>query len=201
MIKIFYGENRMKAQAEIRRFLGDEYEVIDGVSLAVTDLPSLLMGGSLFTQERAILIRDLAENKEVFGEIDKYLNTPHKVVILEVKIDKRSAVYKSLKDRVEFREFVMPKDRNAGLVFDVYKTAKRDGKKAVEMVRKIENEQDPIMFVGLMVSQALKDYAARPGIKEKRALKELSKLDMQLKQGSTLQPWTLVQAFLLALHS
>ena len=201
MIKVFYGENRVKAQTEIRRFLGDEYEVVEGINLTVTDLPSLLKGGSLFAKERAILVRDLAENKEVYGEIVKYLDTPHKVVVLENKIDKRSAIYKSLKNRLEFREFTMPREQNAGVVFDVYKTAKTDGKKAVEMVKKIESEQDPMMFLGLMVSQALKDYAMRSGAREKRALKELSKLDMQLKQGSTLQPWSLISAFLLRLSS
>lgn len=201
MIKIFYGENRMQAGAEIKKFLGDKYEIVEGVNLKTTDLPSLLKGSSLFAEERTILIRDLADNKEVYSEIEKYLDTPHKVVILESKIDKRSAVYKLLKDRVEFREFTMPRDQNAGLVFEVYKTAKIDGKKAVKMLQEIESKQDPMMFLGLMVSQALRDYAVRAGAKEKRALKELSKLDMQLKQESTLQPWTLISAFLLRLSS
>ena len=95
----------------------------------------------------------------------------------------------------------MPRDMEAGLVFEIYRIAKKDGKKAVEMLDRVKEGQEPLMFLGLMVSQALKDYRTRPGVKEKRALKELSKLDMQLKRESTLQPWTLVQAFLLRLSS
>ena len=85
-------------------------------------------------------------------------------------------------------------------MFEIYKTAKKDGVKAVELLEKIEHEQEPMMFLGLMVSQAVKDYDARPGAKEKRALKELSRLDMQLKT-TKLQPWTLISAFLLRLAS
>ena len=202
MIKIFYGEDRVRAQVEIKKFLGSEYEIVEGADLTPADLPSLLMGGSLLTNERAILIRDLGENKAVFEKIPEYLETPHKVVLFESKLDERSNIYKTLKERVEFRKFVPPRDANAGLVFEIYRTAKRDGAKAVEMVKRIENEQDPMMFTGLLASQVLKDFQAKPkGAKEKRALLELSKLDMQLKTESKLQPWTLICSFLLQVSS
>ncbi len=199
MIQVFYGENRVKAQEEIRRFLGEDYEVVEGTDLSPSDLPNIFWGNSLLADERAIMVRDILLNKEVAGELMKYLETPHKIVLWEMKVDKRSAVYKELKDRVVFKEFVRPRDVNAGLVFEIYRTAKKDGKKAVAMLDKIKEEQDPLMFLGLMVSQAVKDYRARPGAKEKRALKELSKLDMQLKRNSTLKPWTLISSFLLRL--
>lgn len=199
MIRVFYGENRVKAQEEIRRFLGEDYEVVEGTDLSPSDLPNIFWGNSLLSDERAIMGRDILTNKEVAGELVKYLETPHKIVLWEMKVDKRSAVYKELKDKVEFKEFVRPRDVNAGLVFEIYRTAKKDGKKAVAMLDKIKEEQDPLMFLGLMVSQAVKDYRARPGAKEKRALKELSKLDMQLKRDSTLKPWTLISSFLLRL--
>lgn len=198
MIKVFYGENRVKAQEEIQKFLGENYEVVEGAALVSADLPSLFMGGSLFGGERAILVRDALANKAVQGDLSKYSNTPHKVVFLETKIDKRSNVYKEMKTQVEFKEFVMPKDPNAGVVFDIYRTAKRDGKKAVEMAEKIKETQDPMMFLGLMVTQAVKDYQMRQGPKEKKALKELSELDMELK-SSAVQPWLLIEAFLLRL--
>ena len=200
MIKVFYGENRVQAQAEIRKFLGEDYEVVEGVDLTAADLPSLLRGGSLFADERRILIRDVLANKVVAEELEKYADTSHRVVCLEMKVDKRAVVYKALKDKVEFVEFTMPKDRNMGVVFEIYRTAKRDGKKAVEMLEQIKEGQEPMMFLGLLVTQAVRDYAARPGVKEKKALRELSKLDMQLK-GATLQPWTLISSFLLRVSS
>ena len=94
----------------------------------------------------------------------------------------------------------MPVDTNVNLVFDIYKTAKRDGKKAVKMLESIENEQDPYMFLGLLVSQALKDFTMRQGTKEKRVLVELSKLDLQMKTTS-MQPFSLLKSFLLQVSS
>ena len=200
MIRIFYGENRVKINAEIKKVLGDGYEVLDGAELTVADLPSIFLGASLFAEKRAILIRDLGENKEVFEKITEYLDTPHEVVLFETKLDKRTATYKALKDKVEIREFAMPVDTNVNLVFDIYRTAKRDGKKAVKMLESIENEQDPYMFLGLLVSQALKDFAMRQGTKEKRVLIELSKLDLQMKTTS-MQPFSLLKSFLLQVSS
>ena len=86
------------------------------------------------------------------------------------------------------------------MVFDIYRIAKRDGKKAIEMLEKIKQDEDPIRFTGLLVSQALKDYAKNPGTKEKRVLKELSKLDLNLKTTSY-SPWLLVSSFLLRVSS
>ena len=190
----------MRARREIERELGTDYEVIEGGDLMTTDLPSIFRGASLFDEKRRILIRDLSGNATVFSELSKYIDTSHQVIILELKLDKRSAAYKELKDKIEIREFKLPMNQNYGLVFDIYRTAKRDGKRAVEMLEKIKQDEDPIRFCGLLISQALKDYARNPGAKEKRALKELSKLDIEMKSTS-LQPWLLVQSFLLRVSS
>ena len=201
MLKFFYGEDRVRAKAAIEKFLGTkDYEVIEGAELTPEDLPSVFLGNSLFADTRAILIRDLTANKLVYEKLPDYLSTPHQVAILELKLDKRSATYKSLKDRAEFQEFVLPKNPNLNLVFDIYRTAKHDGIKAVKMLEKIQSEEDPIMFCGLLISQALKDFSQKQGTKEKRVLCELSKLDLALKSTS-IQPWLLVQSFLLRLSS
>jgi DNA polymerase III delta subunit len=201
MIKIFYGDDRVRAKAEIIKFLGTkDYEIIEGADLAPADLPSIFLGNSLFASTRAILIRDFTTNKPAYEKLPEYLNTPHQIAILDAKIDKRSAIYKTLKGQIEFQEFTLPKNPNFNLVFDIYRTAKRDGKKAVKMLEKIQSEEDPIMFCGLLISQALKDFNQKQGTKEKRVLRELSKLDLDLKSTS-LQPWLLVQSFLLRLSS
>ena len=201
MIKVFYGDDRVRAKAEITKFLGTkDYEIIEGADLTPADLPSIFLGNSLFTDTRAILIRDFTANRPVYEKLPEYLNTPHQIAILDAKIDKRSATYKSLKDQIEFQEFTLPKNPNLNLVFGIYRTAKHDGEKAVKMLEKIQAEEDPIMFCGLLISQALKDFNQKQGTKEKRVLKELSKLDLDLKSTS-LQPWLLVQSFLLRLSS
>lgn len=200
MIRIFYGEDRVRISEQIKKLLGDNYEVLDGAELTPNDLPSIFLGASLFAEKRTIVIRDLGDNKEVFEKIGDYLNTPHDIILFETKLDKRTTTYKQLKDKIEIKEFALPVNVNANLVFDIYKTAKRDGKKAVQMLEQIENEQDPYMFLGLLVSQALKDFSMRQGTKEKRVLQELSRLDIAMKSTS-LQPFSLLKSFLLQVSS
>ena len=199
MLRIFFGEDRVTAAAMIKKILGEDYEVFEGADLTVGDLPSLFLGVSLFGEKRRILIRDLSMNKEVFEKVADYAKTEHEVIIFELKLDKRSAAYKNLAaSGIEMKEFAAPKKINANLVFDIFDVALKDGAKAVKMLEKIEDEQDPFMFFGLMVSQALKKFAYRQGEKEKRVLKELSKLDLEMKTTS-IQPWLLVKSFLLRL--
>ncbi|MBR2708988.1 hypothetical protein IKE98_01500 [Candidatus Saccharibacteria bacterium] len=200
MIRIFTGDDRVRASQEIAKILGDSYEIIEGADLTPDDLPSVFLGNSLFSDRRKILIRDISTNKLVFEKLPNYLDTPHDVIIQELKLDKRSSAYKAIKDKVEFKDFPLPENPNLRLVFDIYKTAKTDGKKAVEMLERIKTEEDPIMFFGLLVSQAVKDYNNRQGIKEKRVLRELAKLDLSLK-SSYHDPWLLIEAFLLLLRS
>lgn len=200
MIKIFTGEDRIRAQQEITRYLGENYEIIEGADLELTTLPSIFQGASLFADTRNILIRDLSINKPVFDKLPDYLDTSHNVIIQEIKLDKRSNTYKILKDKIEIRDFALPKSPNLNLIFNIYNTAKKDGSKAVDMLSKIEQDEDPIKFCGLLISQALKDYRTKQGTKEKKALKELSKLDLALKSTSY-QPWLLIRSFLLRLSS
>ena len=198
MIKVFYGPNRKMAVEAAQKYLGEGYEVIDGGELLPQDLPNVFWGNSLLSETRKIMVRDLLANKAAAADLPKYLETSHKVAMLEMNVDKRSAIYKSLKDKVEWVECKMPKNANFGLVFDIYRTAKQDGVKAVEMLESVQNEEDPVMFTGLMATQAMKDYAARQGVKEKSVLKKIAKLDLDLK-SSKVEPWTLVKATLLGL--
>ncbi|MBQ3474363.1 hypothetical protein IJH24_02985 [Candidatus Saccharibacteria bacterium] len=200
MLKIFYGEDRIRAKNEIERILGNNYEVIEGSELEPSDLPNIFLGASLLSANRKILIRDLSINKPVFEKLPDYLTSPHDIIILETKLDKRSNTYKLLRDKIEIKEFPAKIDPNANLVFGIYNTAKKDGKKAIKDLEKIKPNQDPMMFFGLLVSQALKDFQQNQGTKEKKALKELSKLDLDLK-SSKLSSWLLIESFLLRLSS
>ena len=200
MLKIFSGEDRVRAKNEIEKLLGKKYEIIDGAELELSDLPTIFLGMSLLSDKRKIVIRDLSINKAAFEKIPEYLSSPHDIIIFETKLDKRSATYKLLKNKIEIKEFALRPDPNQNLVFSIYNTAKRDGKKAVSDLEKIKLNQDPIMFFGLLVSGAIKDFQAHQGTKEKKALKELSKLDLDLK-SSKLSSWLLIESFLLRLSS
>ena len=200
MIKVFYGNDRLRANQEIKKNLGMDYEVIEGSSLELSDLPNIFLGNSLLSEQRRILIRDLIENKHVSEAIVDYLESPHKIVILETKINKNSVFYKSLQKKIEFMEFKLPEVSLYREAQNIYNTAKRDGKKAVGMLDKIKYDCEPIAFIGMINAIALGDFEVRQGKKEKRALLELSKLDIEIKTTSY-SPWILLQAFLLRLSS
>ena len=106
MIRVFCGEDRIRAKKEIEKILGDDYEIVDGAEMTPEAMPSVFWGNSLFSAKRNILIRDMMENKAVRDEILKYLDTPHNIVIFELKIDKRAAIFKKIKDKVELRDLI-----------------------------------------------------------------------------------------------
>lgn len=196
MIKVFYGDDRVRAKQAISKFLGEDYEIIDATDLTPSDLPSIFLGQTLFVDTRKIMIRDFFANTAVSEQLANYLQTPHDIAIFDLKIDKRKDAYKAVKDQIEFQEFTLPKNPNLRLVFDIYKTAKHDGPKSIKLLEKIKSEEDPMMFLGLLASQALKDFDARQGIKEKKIMKALAKTDLQMKSTS-IDPWLLIESFLL----
>ena len=200
MLKIFTGDNRVKAQQEITKILGKDHETIDGVDLEPTDLPSLFYGTTLFAETRNILIRDLSANKPVFEKLPSYLDTPHNIILLESKFDKRSTTYKALKGKIEIQDFKLPAAHNQFYSFDICRMAKRDGQKAIKMLKEIEPTTDPMLFFGALVSVAIKDYNQRHGTKEQRALKRLAALDQALK-STQINPWLLIESYLLTLAS
>ena len=116
------------------------------------------------------------------------------------KIDKRAVFYRKLKDKIEFREFKLPEEIELRAVFDIFRVAKKDGMRAVEMLRNIKMQQKPYMFFGLLVSQAVKDFTYQQGTREKRVLEELSRLDMLMKT-TTMEPWLIIESFLVRLSS
>lgn len=209
MLRVFYGENRLEAEKQVRKALGEGYEVYEGENLGVGDLPSIFQGVSLFggvaadgvdgfTTGRRILLKSVGENAEVWGKLADYRKTEHEVVVWEGKIDKRSAGYKALNEAgVLMQEFPALRKPEANLVFGILDTAMRDGERAVKDLAKIEADQDPFMFFGLLVTQALKRFeATKAGARERRILKELAKVDLQMK-STGVEPWLLIKGFLL----
>jgi DNA polymerase III delta subunit len=196
MIRLFYGDDRLKLKEEAKKILGENYEVLEGVNIQISDMPSIFYGASLFNEKRAILITDLGENLDAFEKLDKYLDTPHEVVLVESRLDKRTVAYKAIKDKIKIQEFKNQETIDPFLAFNIMKTAKKDGARAVKMLEEIEEDHDPMMILGAFVSQAIRDYSAKQGTKEKRVLEELSKLDLLMK-SSSIQPFSLLKSFLL----
>lgn len=196
MIKVFYGENRKKAEEAIKRYLGQKYEVFDGEKISTNDLPTIFLGASLFDAgKRQILIKNLSENSEAWGKILDYKDTEHEVAIWEMKLDARLSGTKLLKSAgIEMEEFKSPATKP---LFGLLNMALRDGEAAVRELEKRESEQDPYLLVGLLVSDAIKNLQNSGGRgRERKVLKELADLDRRMKTTS-IEPWILVKGFLL----
>ena len=204
MIKIFTGSDRKRIDAEVKKILGEDYEVFDGENLKTEDIVNVFLGTSLFAEERKILLKDLTPARgegnagvDFYEEISKYKNTPHKIVIWETNVSQKKTYKDFVKSKeVEAKKYDLDEKIDMRQVFNIYDMALVDGARAVKMLSTIEEKQDPYMFFGLLVSQAVKKYEWRQGTKEKRVLKELSKVDMQIKT-TAYNPWFLIKSFLL----
>ena len=150
----------------------------------------------------------MGAKKELFAELPKYLETEHKIVILEQKIDKRNAVYKELAtvakknpQQVKIDEFKITEEVDKFLTFRVFDIALTDGKRAVKLLREAEENNSPYLTVGSWTKKAVDLLAAKPnGEREKRIVKKLAEIDMMLKQTSfSKEPWLLLETFLLEL--
>ena len=202
MIKVFYGEDRIKARKAIDRLFGADYEVIEAENLTTSDMASVFLGTSLFGEKRTILVKDLSANKECWEMVPNFVDDcPHDIVLWETKLDKRSAAYKALSKNknVEFKEFAAAEDPNNKLVFDILDAAMRGDNSAVKMCEKIEQTNDPYMFMGLMVSQAIKKLQYN-NAKAAKALKILAEADVNMK-STGIEPWTLIKMALLKIAS
>ena len=198
MIKIVYGDDRKRAEKNVKRWLGEKYEVVEGEGLTLDGLVNLVNGNSLFDEKRNILIKDLGENPDILPKICDYVNTKNNVVVWESKLDKRSVVYKKMKEaNVELVECKVAEPMRNNEVFDIFDLAmKGQGVRAVKLIEKIEKNRDAYAYIGLMTTQALKRYEAKQGNKEKLVIKMLAELDMQTK-SSQVEPWELVKIFIL----
>ena len=202
MIKVFYGEDRIKARKAIDRLFGADYEVIEAENLTTSDMASVFLGTSLFGEKRTILVKDLSANKECWEMVANFVDDcPHDIVLWEAKLDKRSAAYRTLSKNknVEFKEFAAAEDPNNKLVFDILDAAMRGDNSAVKMCEKIEQTNDPYMFMGLMVSQAIKKLQYN-NAKATKTLKILAEADVNMK-STGIEPWTLIKMALLKIAS
>jgi len=111
MITLLIGENSFEINRELARIVADFgglAEKIDGASLETRQLPDLLMGVSLFSDKRLVIIRDLSSNKAIWPEFSTWLQRVSddiNLVLVEPKPDKRTTTFKDLKKLTRVLEF------------------------------------------------------------------------------------------------
>ncbi len=192
MLKIVYGDDRIRAQAAIKKLLSNDYETIEAENLAPSDMASVFYGTSIFGDSRKILVKSLNENSDCWPLLANYADTPHDVVVWNNSLDKRQVAYKELsKKKVEFKEFKLAEDPNKKLVFDIYDFIRRGNTEAaINACEKIESTNDPYALVGLLASQAYKDLGLNR--KVPRYLKILANYDIKMKSVD-IDAWKLVK--------
>lgn len=111
MITWLVGENSFEIREALRTIeagFDGRAEKIDGTELLLSQLPDLLMGTSLFSTERLVIITDISKNSALWEKVPDWLerisDTIH-VVFVDEKPDKRTTSYKALKQAAELKEF------------------------------------------------------------------------------------------------
>ena len=118
MITWLVGENSFEVREALKAieasFSGTS-ERVDGTELSLAGLPDLLMGISLFTTERLVVINGISQNSTLWEKLPDWLprvNEDIHIVFIDTKPDKRTTSYKALKSAAELHEFPLWTERD-----------------------------------------------------------------------------------------
>jgi len=140
MITLLLGENSFEIDSALNAIIDGfdgKVERIKADDLQISQLPDILMGISLFATKRLVVIRGLSENKTIWPVLGDWLSKVSDdihLILIETKIDKRSATYKALKSAVDVREFLPWPDR------DIFKAEKWTVDQAKNMGVALDNK-------------------------------------------------------------
>lgn len=111
MTVLLMGENSYEIHHHLRQ-LEDQFEgaieKFDGTELELRQLPDILTGTSLFSQQRLVIIRNLSFNKSLWDRLPEWLDRISddvQLVLVEVKPDKRTKTYKALQKSANVLEY------------------------------------------------------------------------------------------------
>lgn len=118
MITLFLGNNSFeidRALSSVKKSFNGGIEYIDGSQVQIEQLADMLMGISLLSESRLIVIRSLSQNKTVWEKFDNWIPrlSPHiHLVLVEPNLDKRTTAFKALKSSAETKEFSAWDEKN-----------------------------------------------------------------------------------------
>ncbi len=122
MITLLMGDNSFeieRALAEIADNFDGVAEKIDGSQIQLSQLPDLLMGVSLFSSARLVVIRDLGQNKDIWSDFGNWLgriSDDIHLVLIEAKPDKRTTTFRAIKESASVRGFPAFSDKDFVIV-------------------------------------------------------------------------------------
>ncbi|MFZ2835972.1 MAG: DNA polymerase III subunit delta [Candidatus Saccharimonadales bacterium] len=121
MITLLTGENSFELERALRKIVDDfdgVVERIDGSELELRGVPDLLMGGTLFSSRRLVVIKGLSDNKTIWPTFNDWLSRVSEdvhLLLVESKPDKRTKTYKDLQRAAAVHEFKLWGDRDSGI--------------------------------------------------------------------------------------
>lgn len=92
-----------------KKFGANGVERVDAEQITAANLPDLLQGGSLFAPQRLVILKNLGANKPIQELLTDFLPKAADeitVIIADSALDKRTKLYKFLKAKSQFKEFV-----------------------------------------------------------------------------------------------
>lgn len=112
MIRVLVGENTFEIEQFIKaqeaQFEGTVTRLI-GEELSEEQFISLLTSLDLFSEKKLIIIRQLSDQKTIWNQMASWLGRVSdsvELILLEKALDKRTALYKKLKEQAEIKEFI-----------------------------------------------------------------------------------------------
>lgn len=111
MITWLVGENSFEIREAVKGLEADfdgVAERVDAADITLAQLPDLLMGMSLFSNERLVIISDITQNSSLWEKLPDWLprvNDAIHIVCIDAKPDKRTSSYKALKAAATMQEF------------------------------------------------------------------------------------------------
>jgi DNA polymerase-3 subunit delta len=117
MILLLTGDNSFELERERQRIEADfsgHAEKIDGSLLELGQLADLVLGMTLFSPERLIIIRSLSDNSLVWTALSEWIDKVSSyttIVLIEPQPDRRTKVYKALLAHATVKNFSSWTDR------------------------------------------------------------------------------------------
>lgn len=118
MIQLIVGDNSFEVERMIKSIVDQSdlvAEIIDGTQLEVVDVPDLLMGSSLFSDSRLVIIKNLSDNKSLWAEFGGWverISDDVELILVEPNPDKRTSTFKTLKSLSKYTELPAWTDRD-----------------------------------------------------------------------------------------
>jgi len=122
MIILLTGENSFEINRALGQLIADfdgVPEKVDGAELELRQLPDLVMGATLFAENRLVIIKNVSENKTIWNALPDWLprvDQDVQLVLVDEKPDKRTKTYKDLQKIAKIHEFKLWGDRDTAAV-------------------------------------------------------------------------------------